>query len=135
MRGSWRIALILAAALALSGCAPRDSGTPAANPPAAPASASALAAPPSPASSPQPCTTHACIVTDAKGLVGSVARDESVVTAMSCYSSTVKHPAPGVWTVRCVATYSDGSRWGGIASILTSQDKVTWEPTELASGG
>jgi Protein of unknown function (DUF2510) len=82
------------------------------------------------------CTTASCIVTDAKqSLVGVVAKDESVITALSCKQSTVKNPDPGVWTVQCTATYSDGSEWDGIASVLMSQNKVTWEPTSIVSGG
>lgn len=53
----------------------------------------------SPSASVAPCTSHSCIVDDAKQLVGSVAEDESVITAMDCYESTVKHAAPGIWTV------------------------------------
>jgi hypothetical protein len=68
-------------------------------------------------------------VDDAKQLVGSVAKDESVITAMNCHESTVKHAAPGIWTVDCTATYSDGTQVGGIATVLLSQGKITWEPT------
>jgi len=125
---------ILALAAALTGCAASasSSSTP---PPASPTSAaapsaSALAAAPSPTPSPQPCTAHSCIVDDAKQLVGSIAKDESVITAMSCYESTVKHAAPGIWTVDCTATYSDGSQIAGIATVLLSQSKITWEPDE-----
>lgn len=126
---------LIAAALAIlatAGCASlsSSSSSPAGTPSAAGApSASALAAP-SATASPPPCTTHACIVQDAKQtLVGAVAKDESVITAMSCRESTVKHAAPGIWTVDCTATYSDGSQVGGIATVLLSQGKVTWEPT------
>lgn len=65
-------------------------------------------------------------------LVGAVAKDESVITALSCTGS-VKNPDPGVYTVSCVATYSDGSKWDGPASVLTSQNKATWEPTQDVS--
>lgn len=120
----------LIALIVILGVTGHDSPASTAAPPQAAPSSSALAAPPSPAASQEPCTTHSCIVADAKGLVGSVAKDESVLTAMSCYSSTVKHAAPGVWTVHCLATYSDGSQWDGIASVLISANRVTWEPTQ-----
>ena len=127
--------LILVSALALTGCASTTTTTvraPSSAPPAAAPSASALAAAPSATPSPSEvaCTTHSCIVDDAKQLVGSVAKDESVITAMDCRSSTVKHAAPGIWTVSCTATYSDGSQVAGIATVLLSQSKITWEPTD-----
>jgi len=128
--------VILAAALALTGCGTVSSlaapaSTPASSaPPAAAPSSSALAAPPSPAASPAPCTSHACIVYDAQGLVGAIAKDESVLTKMDCYQSTVKHAAPGIWTVSCLATYSDGSQWDGIATVLLTSGQVTWEAIE-----
>lgn len=79
-----------------------------------------------------PCTSNSCIVQEAKqSLVGDVAKDESVITALSCTQSSVKNPDPGVYTASCLATYSDGSQWNGIASVLISQNKVTWEPTEM----
>jgi hypothetical protein len=132
------IALVAAAIIALIvtlGATQHDSTGSTAAPAAAPPSSSALASAPSAAASPAPCTTHACVVEDAKGLVGDVAKDESVLTAMSCYESTVKNPDPGVYTVHCLATYSDGSQWDGIASVLISKGQLTWEPTELVSGG
>jgi hypothetical protein len=123
---------VLAAALALSGCAAAASspaaGTPASSPSAA-GSPSAAAAQPS-ASAP-PCTTHSCIVADAKSaLVGQVAKDESVVTRLTCYSTSVRNPDPGIYTVNCVASYSDGSQWDGVASVLLAKGQVTWEATE-----
>ena len=57
------------------------------------------------------------------------------MTALTCYSTSVKNPDPGIYTVSCQATYSDGSVWDGIASVLLSQSKVTWEPEEQVSGG
>jgi len=62
--------------------------------------------------------------------VGGVAKDESVMTALTCYPSTVRNPDPGIYTVSCLATYSDGSQWDGIASVLLSQNQVTWQATE-----
>ena len=52
------------------------------------------------------------------------------MTGLHCYQSSVKNPDPGIYTVSCLATYSDGSEWDGIASVLLSQSKVTWEPTQ-----
>ncbi len=101
------------------------SGSPAAGPPSASAAASSA-----------PCTTASCIITDAKqALVGGVAKDESVMTALSCRKFTVKNPDPGVWTVQCTATYSDASVYAGIASVLLSQNKATWEPTNVINDG
>jgi len=131
----------LAAAFALTGCGTVSSLTaPASHPPsstapAAAPSSSALAAPPAPTPDPSPsevdCTSHSCIVQDAKSaLVGAIAKDESVMTALSCQSSTVKHLGPGIWSVHCTATYSDGSVWDGIATVLLGQSQVTWEATE-----
>lgn len=126
---------LILAALFLSGCAASASSTssstpppPSSSAPAAQPSTPALAAP-SDTSSPPPCTTHACIVADAKQLVGSVAKDESVITAMNCRQSSVHHAGPGIWTVSCTATYSDGSQVGGIATVLLSTGQLTWEPT------
>jgi len=130
----------LAAAFALTGCGTVSSLTaPASHPPsstapAAAPSSSALAAPPAPTPDPSPsevdCTSHACIISDARSLIGGVAKDESVMTAMSCQDSTVKHLGPGIWSVRCAATYSDGSVWDGIATVLLTSSQVTWEATE-----
>jgi hypothetical protein len=130
--------LLLAAALSLAGCgtaastattAPTRTATPAAatSPAAAPSSPAPA---PSPSASPAPCTSRSCIVYYAKSLVGGIAQSESVMTAISCDSSTVKHLAPGIWSVRCTATYSDGQVWDGIATVLLTQGKVTWEPTQ-----
>jgi Protein of unknown function (DUF2510) len=77
-----------------------------------------------------PCTSNSCIVQEAKqALVGSVAKDESVITNLSCTPSSVQNPDLNVYTASCIATYSDGVRTNGIASVLLSQNKVTWEPT------
>lgn len=68
-------------------------------------------------------------------MVGTVAKDNSVLTKMKCRKSTVKQPTPGVYTVHCTATYSDSSAWSGIASVLLKQDRVAWQPTGEISGG
>ncbi len=139
--------LLIAAALALTaltGCAGTTTTT-VRTPASAPAASAAAAGSPSsaagspstaagsPSASAAPCTTHACIAQDAQGLIGGVAKDESVMTALSCQESTVKHLGPGIWSVRCLATYSDGAQWDGIATVLLSSSQVTWEPTQQVS--
>ena len=138
-------ALILASALALTACATTTtttvrtpSTTPAATAAAAGSPSSAAGSPSAAAGSPSassaPCTTHSCIISDAKSsLVGGVAKDESVMTALTCYSTSVKNPDPDIYTVTCQATYSDGSVWDGIASVLLTTSNVTWQPTQQVS--
>jgi hypothetical protein len=82
-----------------------------------------------------PCTTHACITSDAEGLKGTVAKDNSVMTKVTCKASTVRQVVSGTYTVHCTITYSDGSVWGGIASVLTGKGDVDWEPTKMVSEG
>ena len=127
--------LILAAALSAAGCGASSSSTTTTTHTAAPAaatSAPAAATTPAPTPTPTPsevaCTSHSCIIQDAKSLIGGVAKDESVMTAMSCQSSTVKHLDPGIWSVHCNATSSDGSVWAGIATVLLTSSQVTWQP-------
>ena len=130
--------LFAAAALSLTACAASSSSPSAASPPplfassAAPVAATTTAPAPSPSPSPSEvaCTSRACIISDAKQLVGDVAKDESVITAMACEESTVKHLDPGIWSVHCTATYSDGSQVDGIATVLLTSSQVTWEPTD-----
>jgi len=120
-----------AIALALSGCVSAGSTTAAAGAPSASPSSE-----PSAAASAAPCTTRACIIEDAKGaLVGGVAKNESVMTRLSCVKSTVKNPDPGVWTVRCTADYSNGMVAKGVANVLLKSDQVTWSPTDIISYG
>jgi hypothetical protein len=134
------LGLIAAAAVitALSGCASSGgaaSGQPSGNvtmdtAPAAPASAAAA---PSPAG---PCTTRACIASDAqKSLVGLVDEENSVVTKASCKAAAVKQASPGIWTATCTATYSDGTVARGIATLLAATEKITWEATDIISDG
>ena len=131
--------LILAASLALTltaGCASTTTAPRASAPathsaaPAAATSSTTPAAAPSPPPSPSEvlCLTHSCIVDDADQIVGSAASDGSVIAKMSCQASTVRHAAPGVFAADCTATYSDGSRWYGIATVQPSKDQVSWEP-------
>ena len=122
------------AALALAGCASTTTSTTAAGAPSSAPSAVASSAPSAEPSS-GPCTTRACIAQDAQGMVGTVAKDNSVLTKMKCRKATVRQPTPGVYTVHCTATYSDGSVWTGIASVLTSQGRVAWQATGEISGG
>ena len=90
----------------------------------------------SPSSSPSSiCTTNACIASDAEGLKGTVAKDNSVMTKVTCRASTVKQVVSGTYTVDCAVTYSDGSVWDGIASVLTGSGDIDWEPTSMVSAG
>jgi hypothetical protein len=87
------------------------------------------------AASSAPCTTKACIVTDAESLKGGVAKDNSVMTKITCKKSTVKQVVTGTYTVHCTATYSDGGVWRGIASVLIAKGDVEWEATSAVSYG
>lgn len=90
----------------------------------------------SPSSAPSSiCTTNACIASDAEGLKGTVAKDNSVMTKVACRASTVKQVVSGTYTVDCTVTYSDGSVWDGIASVLTGSGDIDWEPTSMISAG
>jgi hypothetical protein len=103
------------------------------------ASSPAQSAPPSSApvaaASSASCSTKACIASDAETLKGTVAKDNAVMTKVACKSSTVTQVVPGTYTVHCTATYSDGTEWRGIASVLTSKEEVAWEPTTTISYG
>jgi hypothetical protein len=132
MRHAPALIAAAAAALALAGCA--SSASPSGGPPpptsgAATPSAAALAAPSS-SPSPQLCTTHTCIARDIEqGLTGAVAKDESVITKVTCYKSTVVfHKAADTWSASCTATYSDGSSVSGTGNLLVSQQQVTFTP-------
>jgi hypothetical protein len=124
------LAVSTVAALALAGCASTGSSSAAAGQP----SSSATSASAAPASQ-GPCTTKACIVSDAEQLKGTVAKDNSVATAVTCKTATVKRVVAQTYTVHCTMDYSDGAVWDGIASVLISQDKVAWEPTAMVSSG
>jgi hypothetical protein len=88
------------------------------------------------AASSVPCTTKACIVTDAEQLKGTVAKDNAVMTKVACKKSTVKQVVNGTYTVHCTITYSDGMVARGIASVLTAGNgEVDWEPTDIISDG
>jgi hypothetical protein len=122
--------IALAAIATLTGCASLGSSPAAAGPPSSAPSAPA----PSPAA--PPCTTRACIVTDAEALKGTVAKDNAVMTKVTCTASTVKQVVSGTYTVHCTVTYSDGMVARGIASVLTAgSGQVDWEPTDIISGG
>lgn len=134
MRYAAIAAVILACGLAVGcGSASRSSSVSDTSPTSSPVSASqtqAQAAPSSAAASPsgEVCYTHSCIVSDAEQMTGTTASDGSVITKMSCDVSTVRHAAPGVFTVGCTATYTDGSQWYGIVSVLTSKSQLSWQP-------
>jgi len=81
------------------------------------------------------CTTASCITADAEGLKGTVAKDNSVMTNVVCSPSTVSQVVSGTYTVNCTVTYSDGSKWAGIASVLTASGNIDWEPTSMISAG
>jgi len=81
------------------------------------------------------CTTKACIASDAETLKGSVAKDNSVMTAVTCQPSTVQQVVSGTYTVHCAVSYSDGSKWDGLADVLTTQGRVDWDPTTRVSSG
>jgi hypothetical protein len=124
------IALAIIAAAALAGCGSLG-GSAAGQPPASAGAPSAAAV-----ASQAPCTTHACIVNDAEGLKGTVAKDNSVMTKVTCKGSTVKQVVSGTYTVHCTVSYSDGMVAAGIASVLLSgSGQVDWEPTDIISEG
>jgi hypothetical protein len=127
-----RIAPLFAAAAiaSLAGCASIGSTAAAGQPSASAGTPSAAAV-----ASQAPCTTHACIVTDAESLKGTVAKDNSVMTKVSCKDSTVKQVVTGTYTVHCTVSYSDGTVADGIASVLTGSGNVDWEPTSIISDG
>jgi hypothetical protein len=126
------IVIIIDAALTHQSTGSNAGGTVAAGSPSAPAE-SAPAAAPSPTGL---CTTSACIVSDAESLKGTVAKDNSVATKVSCKKSTVKQVVSGTYTIHCTMTYSDGVVADGIASVLTAgSGSVEWEPTDIISDG
>jgi hypothetical protein len=118
---------------ALAGCAGTGGATGAGAPSSQPSPA--LSSAPAVAASSGPCTTKACIVTDAKQLKGTVAKDNAVMTKVACKKSTVKQVVGGTYTVHCTITYSDGMVARGIASVLTGKGDVDWEPVTIVSYG
>jgi len=129
--GAVVVVLIVFAALSRTSS---GSGSPAAPPSSAPSSEPSSA--PVAAASSGPCTAKACIVADAEGLKGTVAKDNAVMTKVTCKQSTVKKVVAGTWTVHCTITYSDGMVARGIASVLTAgQGEVDWEPTTIVDYG
>jgi hypothetical protein len=119
----------LAAITALSGCA--SAGSPdAGNVTPAGIPSSAPSAVPDPAPSQAACTTDSCIASGLqKSLVGLVAKDNSVITAATCYKRTVKHNAGNTWTASCHVTYSDGTEYSGYATYDVAKNEVLWEPS------
>lgn len=124
MRRTALIAIVIAA-LPAAGCASLGSTAATGAPSSAPVAAASSA----------PCTTRTCIVVDAKGLKGTVAKDNAVMTKVTCKASTVKQVVTGTYTVHCTIAYSDGMVARGIASVLTGKGEVDWEPTAIISGG
>ena len=47
----------------------------------------------------------------------------------------MKRVVSGTYTVNCTVTYSDGSVWNGIASVLTVSGDIDWEPTSMVTAG
>jgi hypothetical protein len=123
------IAITAIAIAALSGCA--SAGSPDAGnvtPAGIPSSAPSAAPDPSPAL----CTTHSCIAQDIQGsLPGLVAKDNAVITKAKCKASSVKDNQGGTYTAHCTAWYSDGSEAAGDATLITSSQKIAWEPTDI----
>ncbi|HEV2452215.1 MAG TPA: hypothetical protein VGS62_09850 [Streptosporangiaceae bacterium] len=58
-----------------------------------------------------------------------MAKDESVITKVVCYKSTVVfHAAADTYSASCTATYSDGSEVSGTGNLLVSQQEATFTP-------
>jgi hypothetical protein len=133
--------VLVAAALALSGCASAATGTTAdlaassslasaaahASSAAAAAAASALASAASPSA--PACTTHACIVAILQqSLTGDIASDNSVATSVFCNKKTVKfHADADTYTATCTITYTDGTIVTGYGNYIVSAAKVTFQ--------
>ena len=64
-----------------------------------------------------------------------MAKDNAVMTKVTCKKSTAKQVVTGTYTVHCTITYSDGMVACGIASVLTGKGEVDWEPTTIVSEG
>ena len=131
--------LILVSALALTGCASTTTTTvraPSSAPPAAAPSASALAAAPSATPSPSEvaCTSHSCITQDAEqSMVGTTAKDGSVITKADCFKSTVKANPGDTYTVSCDIAYTDGTVWNGLVTLLLASNQISWQPESEVS--
>ena len=98
---------------------------------AAASSAAASAAAAASSAAAAPCTTNSCIVTELdQSLVGAIAQDESVATKVKCESSTVKNEGNGNYTAWCTVDYSDGTSVEGYGNVDTSQNKVTFQPSD-----
>lgn len=75
------------------------------------------------------CTTNACIARGIAGsLTGVIAKDESVMTHVSCKAASVKRNPDGSWTADCTVDYSDGSVWDGFGNYVPAKDRVTFQP-------
>ena len=116
---------LTAAAILLAGCGSLGS-SPAAPPQGSPAAAVS--------SSAAPCTTDKCLAGDMQTLVGTVDKEDSVMTKLACKASTVKRKTAGIWTMTCTVTYSDGTVARGVGTVDEAQDEVTFEPETIVSG-
>jgi hypothetical protein len=120
----------LAAIATLSGCASQGNAGAVVTPASAPAPVADPTPDPAPSTS-AACTTNACIASGLqKSLIGLVAKDNSVITAATCYKRTVKHNAGNTWTAECHVTYSDDSVYSGYATYDVAKNEVPWEPSE-----
>ena len=122
-----------AAAAASSAAPSSDAGSPSSNVGSAQPSSDAGAEPSSSAGG-SDCTSHACIVQEAEQWeVGQQAKDGSVVTKAVCYESTVTANAGDTYTVSCDLTYTDGTVWAGLVTILEASNQVSWQPESEVS--
>ena len=66
-------------------------------------------------------------------MVGTTAKDGSVVTKADCYKSTVQANPGDTYTVSCDITYTDGSVWNGLVTLLLASDQISWQPQSEVS--
>jgi hypothetical protein len=113
---------------ASSGSSPQASAGPSAQP-------SPSAAPSSAQADSGQCTSRTCIAQELdRSIPGDIARDGSVMGKTTCAVHTVKNDGGGNYTASCDVTYSDGEVWSGYGTVLTGQDKVSFEPEEQVGG-
>ncbi len=137
------------AALAVTGCASSSSPSgsaplvsiaatgPAAPPSAAAGPPAAVARPPSPgggppsgdAGAPAPAAGRTPRETAEQSEVGTAVKDGAVITKAVCYKSTVTYSAGSdTYTVSCDMTFSDGTVWNGLVTLLMASSQVSWQP-------
>lgn len=66
-------------------------------------------------------------------MVGTTAKDGSVVTKAVCFKSTVQANPADTYTVSCDITYTDGTVWNGLVTLLLASDQVSWQPESEVS--